>query len=78
MNLLLLPAVDHGVALARLGGRIARTAVDEGFLERMHFADACASLWIDGELAHLGDLGLHDPTRDVRTPIHELTVAVIF
>ncbi|CDI09832.1 conserved protein of unknown function [Agrobacterium pusense] len=41
----------------------------------MHFADACASLWIDGELVHLEDLVLHDATRDIRTPAHELTIA---
>ncbi|MBB4571794.1 hypothetical protein GGE60_005964 [Rhizobium leucaenae] len=41
----------------------------------MHFADACASLWIDGELVHLEDLVLHDDTRDIRTPTHELTIA---
>ncbi|ASP95952.1 hypothetical protein CDO25_32175 (plasmid) [Sinorhizobium meliloti] len=41
----------------------------------MHFADACASLWIDGELVHLEDLVLHDASLDVRTPTHELTIA---
>ena len=38
-------------------------------------ADACASLWIDGELVHLEDLVLHDATKDIRTPTHELTIA---
>lgn len=47
----------------------------EGFIERSHFTDACASLWIDGELVHLEDLVLHDATRDIRTPTHELTIA---
>jgi hypothetical protein len=41
----------------------------------MHFADACASLWIGGELVHLEDLVLHDATKDIRTPTHELTIA---
>lgn len=41
----------------------------------MHFADACASLWIDGELVHLQDLVLHDAHSDIRTPTHELTIA---
>ncbi|WP_083223683.1 MULTISPECIES: RHE_PE00001 family protein [unclassified Ensifer] len=72
---LLRPISDAGVALARLDERIARSAVGEGFLERMHFADACASLWIDGELVHLEDLVLHDAGHDIRTPIHELTIA---
>ncbi|NEH46622.1 DUF1612 domain-containing protein [Rhizobium leguminosarum] len=72
---LLRPVSDAGIALARLDERIARSPVGEGFLERTHFADACASLWIDGELVHLEDLILHDATRDIRTPTHELTIA---
>ncbi|GGG16388.1 hypothetical protein GCM10010924_51740 [Rhizobium wenxiniae] len=69
------PAFDAGVALTRLDERIARSPVGTGFVERMHFADACASLWIDGELVHLEDLVLHDAFRDTRTPTHELTIA---
>ncbi|MBP1861577.1 RHE_PE00001 family protein [Rhizobium herbae] len=61
--------------LTRLDERIARSPVGQGFIERTHFADACASLWIDGELVHLEDLVLHDATRDIRTPTHELTIA---
>ncbi len=72
---LLRPISDAGVALTRLDERIARSAVGEGFLERSHFADACASLWIDGELVHLEDLVLHDAGHDIRTPTHELTIA---
>ncbi|MFQ6162475.1 RHE_PE00001 family protein [Sinorhizobium meliloti] len=72
---LLRPISDAGIALARLDERIARSAVGAGWIERMHFADACASLWIDGELVHLEDLVLHDATKDVRTPTHELTIA---
>lgn len=66
---------NAGVALTRLDERIARSPVGAGFLERQNFADACASLWIDGELAHLEDLVLHDAFRDIRTPTHELTIA---
>ncbi|MBB4293709.1 hypothetical protein GGE16_005803 [Rhizobium leguminosarum] len=69
------PAFDAGIALARLDERIARSPVGHGFLERTQFTDACASLWIDGELVHLEDLVLHDATRDIRTPTHELTIA---
>lgn len=69
------PAFDAGIALARLDERIARSPVGSGFIERSHFTDACASLWIDGELVHLEDLVLHDATRDIRTPTHELTIA---
>ncbi len=72
---LLRPISDAGVALARLDERITRSPVGEGWIERSHFADACASLWIDGELVHLEDLVLHDAGHDIRTPTHELTIA---
>ena len=75
MTALMRPAFDAGIALTRLDERIARSPVGQGFLERTHFADACASLWIDGELVHLEDLVLHDATRDIRTPTHELAIA---
>lgn len=75
MTALMRPAFDAGVALTRLDERIARSPVGAGFRERQNFADACASLWIDGELVHLEDLVLHDATRDIRTPTHELTIA---
>ncbi|WP_179874244.1 RHE_PE00001 family protein [Rhizobium sp. L43] len=75
MTALMRPAFDAGVALARLDERIARSPVGAGFLERSQFTDACASLWIDGELVHLEDLVLHDATKDIRTPTHELTIA---
>lgn len=66
---------EAAVALARLDERIARSPVGEGFLERSHFLDAHASLWVDGELVHLEDLVLHDALRDIRAPTHELTIA---
>ncbi|NEJ17716.1 DUF1612 domain-containing protein [Rhizobium leguminosarum] len=72
---LLLPISDAGSALARLDERIARSPVGKGWIERSHFTDACASLWLDGELVHLEDLVLHDATKDVRAPTHELTIA---
>lgn len=75
MTALMRPAFDAGVALTRLDERIARSPVGQGWIERQNFADACASLWIDGELVHLEDLVLHDATRDIRTPTHELTIA---
>ncbi len=75
MSVLMRPAFDAGVALTRLDERIARSPVGAGWIERQNFADACASLWIDGELVHLEDLVLHDATRDIRTPTHELTIA---
>ncbi|WIE41951.1 RHE_PE00001 family protein (plasmid) [Agrobacterium tumefaciens] len=75
MSALMRPAFDAGVALTRLDERVARSAVGTGWIERQNFADACASLWIDGELVHLEDLVLHDAFRDTRTPTHELTIA---
>lgn len=75
MTALLEPAFRAGIALTRLDERIARSPVGQGWIERSHFADACASLWIDGELVHLEDLVLHDATKDIRTPTHELTIA---
>ncbi|UBI81042.1 RHE_PE00001 family protein [Ensifer canadensis] len=75
MTALIGPAFRAGIALTRLDERIVRSPVGQGWIERSHFADACASLWIDGELVHLEDLVLHDDTRDIRTPTHELTIA---
>ncbi|OWV73014.1 hypothetical protein ATY77_08390 [Rhizobium sp. R634] len=75
MSTLMDPAFRAGLELTRLDERIARSPVGAGWIERMHFADACASLWIDGELVHLEDLVLHDAFRDTRTPTHELTIA---
>ncbi|WP_439873187.1 RHE_PE00001 family protein [Rhizobium leguminosarum] len=75
MTALMQPAFDAAIALTRLDERIARSPVGAGWIERTHFADACASLWVDGELVHLEDLVLHDATRDIRTPTHELTIA---
>ncbi len=72
---LLRPISEAAVALTRLDERIARSPVGEGFLERSHFLDAHASLWVDGELVHLEDLVLHDALRDIRAPTHELTIA---
>ncbi|MGR9235021.1 RHE_PE00001 family protein (plasmid) [Rhizobium leguminosarum] len=75
ISTLLRPISDAGSMLSRLDERIARSPVGAGWIERSHFADACASLWIDGELVHLEDLVLHDATKDIRTPTHELTIA---
>lgn len=72
----LLPRICSATAaLARLDERLTHSPVGNGWIERMHFTDACASLWIDGELVHLEDLVLHDDGHDIRTPTHELTIA---
>jgi hypothetical protein len=75
MTPLMEPAFRAGIELTRLDERIARSPVGQGWIERSQFTDACASLWIDGELVHLEDLVLHDATKDIRTPTHELTIA---
>ncbi|MFC5842812.1 hypothetical protein, partial [Aminobacter ciceronei] len=61
--------------LARLDERVQKSPVRDGFVERCHFADAVAALWLEGELVHLEDLVLHDAHMDIRTPTHELTRA---
>ncbi|MEH7872113.1 RHE_PE00001 family protein [Rhizobium laguerreae] len=66
---------EAAIVLACLDERIARSPDGPGWIERMQYVDTCASLWIDGELVHLEDLVLHDSTRDIRTPTHELTIA---
>jgi hypothetical protein len=62
-------------SLARLDERLAKSPIRDGFVARTHFTDACASLWLEGELVHLDDLVLHDAGMDVRAPTHELTRA---
>ena len=62
-------------ALARLDERLRTSPIREGFIARTHFLDACASLWLEGELVHLEDLVLHDAEKDVRSPTHALTRA---
>jgi len=62
-------------ALARLDERLAKSQIRDGFAARVHFNDACAALWLEGELLHLEDLVLHDAGRDIRAPTHELTRA---
>ena len=62
-------------ALARLDERVRSSPIRDGFVSRTHFQDACASLWLAGELAPLEDLVLHDARMDVRSPTHEVTRA---
>jgi hypothetical protein len=69
------PLVAAEDTVARLDERLAKSPIRDGAISRTHFTDACASLWLDGELVHLDDLVLHDAGMDVRTPTHELTRA---
>jgi len=62
-------------ALARLDERLRSSPIREGFIARTHFQDACASLWLAGELVSLEDLVLHDARMDIRSPTHALTRA---
>ncbi|WP_352722756.1 RHE_PE00001 family protein [Mesorhizobium sp. M0491] len=75
MEALFGPVARATEASARLDERLARSPVRDGFVERQHFADAAAALWLEGELVHLEDLVLHDAHMDIRTPTHELTRA---
>ncbi|MGX5806127.1 hypothetical protein ACWGS9_33845 [Bradyrhizobium sp. Arg314] len=68
------PLVTAEDAVARLDERLARSPVRDGFVERFHFHDAAATLWLDGQLVHVEDLVLHDAHMDIRAPTHELTV----
>ncbi|MDR6101761.1 hypothetical protein QE369_001958 [Agrobacterium larrymoorei] len=61
--------------LARLDEVVRRSSIRQGFIERFHFIEAAASMWIAGELVHIEDLVLHDADRDVRSPTHEITIA---
>ncbi len=62
-------------ALARLDERVRSSPIAEGFIARTHFQDACASLWLAGELVNLENLVLHDARMDVHAPTHALTRA---
>lgn len=75
LKTLLSPLARASEALARLDERIAQSSVGAGLIERLHFADACASLWLDGELVEMEDLVLHEAARDIRSPSHALTIA---
>src|SRR3954465_5541768 len=54
-------------AVARLDERVRHHPLAAGWGERAHFADACAALWLEGDLVHLEDLVLRDAAMDVRT-----------
>jgi Protein of unknown function (DUF1612)/HTH DNA binding domain len=63
-------------AMVRLDERMARDeALAEGSQGRAHFRDACAALWLEGELVHLEDLVLHVASMDIRTPTTEVVRA---
>lgn len=69
------PATRATELLARLDERLAHSPVRDGWIERSHFHDAVAALWVEGELVHVEDLVFHDAEMDQRRPTHELTRA---
>jgi hypothetical protein len=72
----LLPHISRAEdQLARLDERTRRSPVGAGFVERGHFFDSAAGMWVAGELVHVEDLVLHDAHMDVRAPTHELVIA---
>ena len=75
LKTLLRPLARASAALTRLDERLTHSPVGQGLIERLHFADACASLWLDGELVEMEDLVLHEAARDVRSPSHALAIA---
>lgn len=75
LQTLLSPTAAATAAIARFDERLNRSSFRDGLVSRGHFTDACASLWVDGELVHLEDLVLHDAHSGVRAPSHELTIA---
>lgn len=62
-------------ALARLDQLLATSPIRHGWCARTAFADACASLALQGDLVLLEDLVLHDAGRDRHAPSQELTRA---
>ena len=62
-------------ALARLDECLRASPIREGWQARAHFADAAATLWLEGELVPLEDLVLHDAGMDVRAPTHQVVRA---
>jgi hypothetical protein len=58
--------------LARLDERLRASPIREGWIARTHFAESCASLWLDGHMVPLEDLVLHDAHRDIHAPTREL------
>ena len=59
-------------SLARLDERLRSSPIQAGWIARTHFADSCASLWLDGDMVPLEDLVLHDAHRDIHAPTRAL------
>lgn len=72
---LALPLAAAEDRLARLDERLRTSPIQDGWIARTHFADSCASLWLDGEVVPLEDLVLHDAHRDIHAPTRALIQA---
>lgn len=75
LDILIGPVTQATEALVRLDERLAQSPVRTGWIERSHFHDAVAALWVEGKLVHLEDLVFRDAGMDQRLPTHELTRA---
>ncbi len=75
LEALISPAAKATETLVRLDERLAHSPVRDGWIERTHFHDAVAAMWVAGDLVHLEDLVFRDEEMDLRTPTHELTRA---
>ncbi|MGE7368467.1 RHE_PE00001 family protein [Neorhizobium sp. NPDC001467] len=62
-------------AVTRLDERLVHSPIRLGWLSRSHFWDACAALWVDGELVHLEDLVREVGELGARRPSQALTIA---
>lgn len=62
-------------ALARLDERLRTSCLRDGWIARADFGEACANLYLAGELIHLEDLMLRDAEADLRAASHELVRA---
>ena len=69
------PLAAAEAGLARLDTSVAGSAVGAGWQARNDFADACASLGLEGKLIHLEDLVLHDAEMQIYPPTFELVRA---
>lgn len=69
-----LEAADE--AVIRLDERVRKNQLAEGWAARLHFHEACASMWAEGELVHLEDVVLADALTNIRLPTHELARAM--
>ncbi|MGB3387717.1 MAG: hypothetical protein WBA88_07000, partial [Pseudaminobacter sp.] len=75
LEALIRPVEKAMEALVRLDERLAHSPVRDGWIERTHFHDAVAAMWVEGELVHLEDLVFRDAEMDQRAATHELTLA---